>query len=65
MVKISGVVIYPFFKKRGPTTQAPLHISDFYGAILPYQTCGRNLKKVGRRTSKLVRKRGVKYVPKT
>ena len=40
MVKISGVVIYPFFRKRGPTTQAPLYISDFYGAILPYQTCG-------------------------
>ena len=64
MVKISGVVIYPFFKKRGPTTQAPLHISDFYGAILPYQTCGRNLKKVGRRTSKLTDKRGVQCVPK-
>ena len=65
MEKISGVVLYPFFKKGGPTTKPPLHISDFYGAILPYQTCGRNLKKVGRRTSKLVRKRGVKYVPKT
>ena len=65
MVKISGVVIYPFFRKRGPTTQAPLHISDFYGAILTYQTCGPNLKKFARRTSKSTRKRGVKYVPKT
>ena len=65
MVKISGVVIYTFCKKRGPTTQAPVHISDFYGAILPYQTCGRNLKNVARRTSKSTRKRGVKHVPKT
>ena len=34
MVKFSGGVIYPFFGVRGPTTQALLLTSYYYGAIL-------------------------------